>query len=651
MEVAKYTVGVRFDFDPREQRRFDQYLSGIEKKLKKFQSKALSISLDVNKFDVDQKKLNFVLGNALDRSSDKLVFQIQKFDVDQSKLNILVKSSIHKATSLASAGINIQPHMQPMPRVTGGRVVRNAGVGGRAIENRLAQSVVYGGGLAGVTSRLPFAAPALGLIGGGYGLAQLNERNQQVVAAQLQTQAVVQQAMGANFTPQAGTNAFEFLRAQGNRVGFNYLEAAPDFNKLISGLTGAGMTVEQSQDVFKGFSELARVNKLDRVQQQRVFRALSQVAGKGKLQAEELTQQLAESLPGATALFARAYQQQTGGNLTGKEAIAKLMEDMKKGKVKSDILTFAGQLAGEQAGPGLEAASKASQAEQARFQNVVSDMAILASQRGVEEGFARIFRVLRQGLEESDGLVARLAEGFNEATKFADDLLLFPQSFVRLLEGRDSMIADWLGKDATQQLRDDWNSIRDAITAISQVGAPSWLPTLQEISKDIATQMRVVSSLVTGDFSGFGSALMDFVKGRVNMVAEGVATGPNFALRTAGAIGGFTVPQFEGPFGENKGSGYWSPMSSFGIGMPAVANNPISQESYATPDPFSKAMEKQTPNAFGAPQAKMDMKIDVSIKADGFDDLEEKTRTSLRNAVQSFVQDEYGTALLEFTEH
>ena len=61
------------------------------------------------------------------------------------------------------------------------------------------------------------------------------------------------------------------------------LEAAPDFNKLISGLTGAGMSVETSQDTFKGFAELSRVNKLDKTSQNRLFRALSQVAGKNQL--------------------------------------------------------------------------------------------------------------------------------------------------------------------------------------------------------------------------------------------------------------------------------------------------------------------------------------------------------------------------------
>ena len=76
-------------------------------------------------------------------------------------------------------------------------------------------------------------------------------------------------------------------------MGFNFLEASGDYNKLISGLTGSGIGLKESQKVFSGFAELARVNKLDKTTQNRLFRALSQVAGKGKLMSEELKFRLA----------------------------------------------------------------------------------------------------------------------------------------------------------------------------------------------------------------------------------------------------------------------------------------------------------------------------------------------------------------------
>lgn len=167
---------------------------------------------------------------------------------------------------------------------------------------------------------------------------------------------------------------------------------------------------------------------------------------------------------------------------------------MKKGKVTSDILTYAGAAASERANKGgaLGIASQASQAEQARYQNSVNDMAVLASNSGVEEGFARIFRTLNAGLSESGDLVRKLSEGFNEATKWADDLLLFPQSFVRALEGKDSLVADWLGVDKTKQLQQDWTNIKQIFTDISSIKF-DFLPTLEATAKEIAGIMSAIA--------------------------------------------------------------------------------------------------------------------------------------------------------------
>lgn len=206
-----------------------------------------------------------------------------------------------------------------------------------------------------------------------------------------------------------------------------------------------------------------------------------------------------EALPGGTALFAQAYQAKLGGNKTGADAIQQLLADMKKGKVTSDILTFAGTEASQRANQGgaLGAASQASQAEQARYQNQVNDMAVLASNSGVEEGFARIFRTLNAGLSESGGLVRTLAEGFNEATKWADDLLLFPQSFVRALEGKDSLVADWLGIGKTSQLVKDWQDIKTLWEQMSALNPTKlfgdFLPTLEATTRELAAILNAIA--------------------------------------------------------------------------------------------------------------------------------------------------------------
>lgn len=280
MNIAKYTASIGFQVNTQDIRKVDRALASIESKMRAFQARiAKTFSLNLNRFTVDQRRLNMVLGNALDVASTRTVFQVTRFAVDQAHLNRVMTQSVLQAGRVASNALTIRPGVG---RATGsssgprGGVRTSAGMGG------------IGLGLMG-----PLGYGALALAGGGYGLGALNRRNQEVVSAQLQSQAVVQQAGG---TAEQGQGSFQYLRSEANRIGFNYLDASADYNKLISGLTGSGVSVRESQRVFSGFAELARVNKLDKVTQNRLFRALSQVAGKGKLQAEELTGQIARIL-------------------------------------------------------------------------------------------------------------------------------------------------------------------------------------------------------------------------------------------------------------------------------------------------------------------------------------------------------------------
>lgn len=575
MNIAKYYASIGFQVDTRDIQKVDRAIKLVENKLKGLQKRlATSLTFNVSNFDVNQRRLNRVLGDALDIASTRTVFQVNRFNIDQGSLNRSLTRAMTEASRVAAVAAPIRPNMQSS-------VARAAATG-----------AAFGGiGL----GRLGYAG--LALAGGGYGLGALNRRNQEVVSAQLQSQAVVQQAGG---TVEQGQASFQYLREQAQRIGFNYLDASPDYNKLLSGLTGAGFSIQQGQNVYKGFAELSRVNKLDRVQQQRVFRALSQVAGKGKLQSEELVGQLAESLPGAVSLFARAYQQQIGGSLTGQDAISALFAATKKGQVNAGILNYAGALASQQSAPSLAAASTASQAEQARYQNTVNDLAVVASNAGVEEGFARIFRTLNAGLSESNGLVELLANGFNDATKFTDDLLLFPQSFIRALEGRDSVVADWLGADATKQLQQDWAQIKASLESISTIGAPAWLPTLESTSRDIAAQFQIIAKLASGDFSGLGDALTNFVSDRYTTYGNAIASGPNLALRAVGNFFDTSVPQIN--FGNGPDSfAPKSVMDLYGLG-----SNPSSGDSTRF-DLFGKQqLGPRETNAFGQDPAGFD---------------------------------------------
>lgn len=269
MNIAKYYASIGFRVSRRDVTKVDKSLSVIEKKLRDFRKRMRNFTLTIGNFSVDQRRLETKLGNSLDAASHRVAFEVSRFVVNDRNLLAALLRAARRLRSDLGPG--------PYPPSPGPRPPSGAGGAG-------SRSFVGSFGL----GRL--GAAGFALVGGGYGLGALNRRNQEVVSAQLQSQAVVQQAGG---TAEQGQASFQYLRSEANRIGFNYLDASADYNKLISGLTGSGVSVRESQKVFSGFAELARVNKLDKTTQNRLFRALSQVAGKGKLQAEELNARLA----------------------------------------------------------------------------------------------------------------------------------------------------------------------------------------------------------------------------------------------------------------------------------------------------------------------------------------------------------------------
>lgn len=325
MQVASYFASLGFVVNQASVIKADKVLTDFEFRLKKLSSlgtiggngKGLMglfnkpLKLNITGFDIDQSKLNLAIGNALDVASNKVTFEISRFSVNQRNLQAALSANARGIGGFTGRGgigqgalseaewnrregernsewASRRRVMQEEARIRHQRSLELAGLRGGARVSGIA------GGAAGYRAGglLPgsFLGGALALGLGGYGLSNLNERNQQVVSAQLQTSAVVQQAGG---TAEQGKGSFEYLRNEGQRIGFNYLDASQDYNKLISGLTGSGIGLKESQKVFSGFAELARVNKLDKTTQNRLFRALSQVAGKGKLMSEELNIRLA----------------------------------------------------------------------------------------------------------------------------------------------------------------------------------------------------------------------------------------------------------------------------------------------------------------------------------------------------------------------
>lgn len=124
---------------------------------------------------------------------------------------------------------------------------------------------------------------------------------------------------------------YEYLRKEADRLGLVFDDIAPKFANIAAGARAAGLS---SQDIRGTFTELQRINaglNLTKEQADRVNLAVSQIFSVGRVRAEELTGQLADSIPAAFVKFAKSL------NISGRELTKRLQD----GKVSlQDFRTF-----------------------------------------------------------------------------------------------------------------------------------------------------------------------------------------------------------------------------------------------------------------------------------------------------------------------
>lgn len=445
-------------------------------------------------------------------------------------------------------------------------------------------NLAHAGGAAGVLAR--YGLTAIPFIGGVYGLSALNKQNQEIVSAEFGAKAI----MGS----EAGTRNMDWLREQANRIGFNWLEAAPEFTGFMGAATPL-MGENTALKTFQAFNEFATTRHAPALARTRALMALKQMSAKGTIMSEELFLQLGEAqgfgeLP---MMFAEAYQEFLGGNLKGADAAKFLKDAMKEGKVKTaDLMPIVTRKMSQMAAPTLAQSAKSSQSEQARFQNIANIQVLNASKSGLEEGFARVFRTLTVGLRESDGLVRKLASSFNQVTILFEDLILFPQSFKRALEGRDSLVADWLGYEQVKEMKSDWAEIQAGLSEIMNMATPPWALTLKEVAQELKDLISIAGGVSqrlregkTASSVMMEDAFTKYGRNPIGYVAGGAEVGKYWGLSGLVALG------------EGVGTGYNKLLDTIpfarnhpALQYPAKFANYLSNNPY---DPFADYMMKR----------------------------------------------------------
>ncbi len=195
----------------------------------------------------------------------------------------------------------------------------------------------------------------------------------------------------------------EFTKSLAQTTGLDIAELQSQFAGFGASAKES-MGIQGSEELFKNMIGYARLMGRSEEEIKRALTALSQMAGKGQIMAEELKGQLAEAVPGMVQVFAKA----TGRNEQ------ELFDAMKKGALKSaDTLQKVTQELNKQitAKGGWKAISESTQAQLGNLKNSWNTT-LDSIFRGSENGLQDFTRSLTTLLNALGGTGKTLGESF-----------------------------------------------------------------------------------------------------------------------------------------------------------------------------------------------------------------------------------------------
>lgn len=187
---------------------------------------------------------------------------------------------------------------------------------GQAMRNLESASVLAVGPLSGIGARiraigaiagrtaLLLAALFAGITLGIVGLVKLGIGA--VNAAKSMEQVIARLTVATGSAGQAGAN-FKFVSDSAKSMGLNVRKSADSFSQLAAATRGTAAAGKITRKVFEGISAAGAALRLTADQIDGAFRAVQQIASKGRVQSEELIGQLAERIPNAIQIAAEAF--------------------------------------------------------------------------------------------------------------------------------------------------------------------------------------------------------------------------------------------------------------------------------------------------------------------------------------------------------
>lgn len=195
--------------------------------------------------------------------------------------------------------------------------------------------------------------------------------------------------------PLAGQEARLFAAGFAKQIGQTYTETLTQLTKFTAS-AGPTMGLQGAQSFYRNSTVYGRLLGLNSDQLKHANIAFQQMAGKGQIYAEELKGQLAEALPGAEQLFAKAIYGEAN-----QKNVAKMMDDMKNGLLKADKVL---PLVSKEMERQIEAAGGVAKI------SAMTSVALGNLQGAIENFFVSLFGGMEKGLKNISNALAALLD-------------------------------------------------------------------------------------------------------------------------------------------------------------------------------------------------------------------------------------------------
>jgi len=293
---------------------------------------------------------------SLNQVSRLLEVKLTKFSLDPSQLTRSLDSAIRRAQFSANS-IKVRAVVERSPVSQAAR--------------RVAQSAGSSDGAGGVAGLVGASRAGVAGIAGyvGYqGVQQLNDQINGIQGRVVRTDTarmLLGQAVGGSKVRQS--NAADWYKQTTNKYGIDAEGGISDFNTALVLQRGQGVSTRDALKNYDSFLQRFTLRHLSSDQQKGSLRQITQIMGRGTVQAEDLNSLVENGDPEIKNLIREAWARRTG--YKGTNQAADYASAQKKGQVTSDDLLGAYAISAKRNAAALEESSRSLRAEAQRTAN------------------------------------------------------------------------------------------------------------------------------------------------------------------------------------------------------------------------------------------------------------------------------------------